>query len=249
MRHVGYIENFAAGLIGDLANVDQAGNHCGGHESSRRIVPWNFEVVEDTVGRDGFGDDVVGALPTRVGAHVIANENDDAATPGRKIEEILGGEKDAVIDVGGAPDLERIDLSGDFGFVFGEGDAQFGFGGEGEKSNLVLWLEGGKCGGGSFAQRDQEWADGIAQIEDESNVKRELVAAEDLNFLRNSILAELEVFLFQVGHDLACLGFDGGIYHDEVDVDMDDTPGLILRQRGKGERQGEDKNSSAVAPS
>src|ERR1700676_4474391 len=106
------VEKFTTGLVHHLANVDQAGNHTGREESLRRVVAGNFQVIEDGVGGDGFGDDVARNLSSRVGADVIADEDDDAATFGRRLEEIFRGDEDPVVDIGGASGVERIDLLG-----------------------------------------------------------------------------------------------------------------------------------------
>ena len=92
------VEDFAAGLVRNFTNVDEAGDHAGGEKSLRWIVAGNFQVIQDGIGCDGFGDDIVRALSSGIGTHVIADENDDAAALGRELEEILGGKKDAVID-------------------------------------------------------------------------------------------------------------------------------------------------------
>ena len=82
----------------------------------RRVVAGDFQIVEDRVGGDGFGDDVARALPARVRADVVADQNDYAAAVRRRAEEILGGDEDAVVDIGGAARLECADLLGDFAF-------------------------------------------------------------------------------------------------------------------------------------
>jgi hypothetical protein len=232
MGDILHVEDFAAGLVDDFADVDEAGNHAGGEESGRRIV-------EHGVGSDGFGDDIARTLAAGVGADVVADENDDAATVGRKREEIAGGEKDAVVDVGGAAGVESIYLVGDGRFVLGEGDAELSFGGEREERDLIVRLEGGESGVGGVAQRAEERTDGVAEVENESDVERKFVAAEDVDFLGSAVFAELEIFLFEIGHDLAGFGFDGGVEEDEVDADADGGLGFFLGAGGDLKRESE----------
>lgn len=239
---VGDVEDFAASLVDDFAYVDEAGNHGSREESARRIVSGNFQVVENGVGGDGFGDDVVRALAPGIGADVVADENDNAAMHGRGVEEIFRGNKDAVIDVGGAADLRGVDCFGDLGFVFGEGYAELGFSREGEEGDFVFGLEGGEGSVGGFAERPKERADGITEIEDESDVQGEFIAIEDVDFLRYAVFAEFEVISFEVGHDLTRCGFHGGVHENEVDLDANDRR-LLLRLRGspKDEQSENDK--------
>src|SRR6185437_2111540 len=43
------VEDFAAGLVRNLTNVDEAGDHAGGEKSLRRIVAGNFQIIEDGI--------------------------------------------------------------------------------------------------------------------------------------------------------------------------------------------------------
>ena len=107
------------------------------------LEPGIFKLLDHCVGSDGFGDDVARALAAGTGPDVVTDENDDAAVFLLSIEEILRGEEDGVVDVGGAAGLKAADHVGDLGFVVGERDAHLGFGRKGEKSHLVFRLEGG----------------------------------------------------------------------------------------------------------
>ena len=117
--------------------------HGRGHARFRGIVAGDFQIVDHCVGSDGFGDDVARALAAGTGPDVVTDENDDAAVFLWSIEEILRGEEDGVVDVGGAAGLKAADHVGDLGFVVRERDAHLGFGGKGEKGHLVFRLEGG----------------------------------------------------------------------------------------------------------
>ena len=96
----------------------------GVEQSLRRVVAGDFEVIEDDVRGDGFGDDVVRAFSAGIGADVIADQDDHSAALGWQFKQTLGGEEDSVIDVGGATGVKRIDLLGDFAFVLRERNAQ-----------------------------------------------------------------------------------------------------------------------------
>src|SRR6266481_3489117 len=89
VRDVLDVEEFAARLVHHFANVDQAGNHAGGKECLRRVVAGDLEIVEDSIGGDGLGDDVVRALSAGVRANVIADENDHATPLWGQFEEVL----------------------------------------------------------------------------------------------------------------------------------------------------------------
>src|SRR6202044_3524988 len=117
--------------------------------------------VEDRVGGDGFGDNVARALSPGVRSNVIADENDHAASLGGQLEEVLGGEKYAVVDVCSAASMERIDLVGDFRFVFRERDAHLGFRRKGEERGFVIGLESCESGVRRVAERSEEWSDRV----------------------------------------------------------------------------------------
>ena len=103
-------------------------------------------------------------MAASIGTDIVANENDDAATFGRRLQEIFRGDKDAIVDIGGASGMERIDLLGDFGFVFSEGHAQLRFGGKRKERDLIIGFERGKSGVGSVTQGAEERTNRIAQI-------------------------------------------------------------------------------------
>lgn len=235
VRDVGDVEDFSAGLVDDFANVDEAGNHGSIKESARRIVPGNFQVVENRIGGDCFGDDIPGALAPGIRADIVADENDNAAMHRRGVEEIFRSNKDAVIDVGSAPDLKALDGFGDFGFVFGKGYAELRFGGEAEEGDLVFGLQGSEGGVGGSAERSKERADGITEIQHQGDVQREFIAIENLDLLRGAVFAEFEIILFEVGHDLTGFGFHGGVDQDEVDVDANHR--LVLRLAGSAKHE------------
>jgi hypothetical protein len=239
---VGDVKDFAAGLVDDFANVDEAGNHGSREESARRIVSGNFQVVENGLGGDGFGYDVARTLAPGIGADVVADENDNAAMHGRGVEEIFRSNKDAVVNVGGTADWRGVDGLGDLGLVLGEWYAELGFGREGEEGDFVFGLERREGGVGGFVERPKERADGITQIEDQSDIQREFIAIKDFDCLRDAVFAEFEVILFKVGHDLTGFGFHGGVDEDELDVDANDR-GLVLRLRrsSKHEQSQNDK--------
>jgi len=176
-------------------------------------------------------------LAAGIGADIVADEDDHAAALGRSSEEILRRQKDTVIDVGGATDFEVLNLVSDLGFVLGEGNAQLGFGGKGEQRDFIFRLEGRECGVCGFAQGAEERADGVAEIEDEGDVERKLVAAKDIDFLRDAVFAKFEIFFFEAVDDFAGLGFYRSVHHDEIDVDLNDAGSLfwgVLRLRGGG---------------
>src|SRR5438876_5164866 len=56
----------------------------------------------------------------------------------RELEEILGGQKDGVIDIGRTAGTESADLIGDGSLVFGEGHAELGVGGKGDRKSTRL---------------------------------------------------------------------------------------------------------------
>ena len=87
------------------------------------LYPGIFEVIQRHVGRGGLGDDVARSLSASTGAHVIADQNDHAAAFGRGGQEILGGGKDAVVNVRRATRLESFKLRGNFIFIFRERNA------------------------------------------------------------------------------------------------------------------------------
>src|SRR5580692_4671240 len=183
MGDVGYVEEFAPCLVHHFADVHEAGNHAGGEKGLRRVVAGDLQVIEDGVGGDGFGNDVARALAASIGADIVADENDDAAAFGRRLKEILGGQEDPVVDVGGASGVERIDLFGDFSFVFREGHAQLRFGGKREERDLVIRFKRGKGGVGGVTQGAEERTNRIAQIQNQSDFQGQFVSAEDFQLL------------------------------------------------------------------
>src|ERR1700685_2845286 len=73
VRYVLDVENFSASLIHHFANVYQAGNHAGSENRGLWVVSRDFQVVQDRIGGNQFGDDVVGALSAGGGADIIAD--------------------------------------------------------------------------------------------------------------------------------------------------------------------------------
>src|SRR5271167_624415 len=166
MRDILHVEELAARLVHHFANVDQAGNHAGGKERLRRVVAGYFEIVEGRIRGDGLGDDVMRSLSAGVRANIVADQNDHAAALGRQLKQVLGGDEDSIIDIGGASGVKSIDLLGDFALVLREGDAQLCFGGKGKERGLVVGFESGKSGGGSVTQGAEKWPNRIAEIQD-----------------------------------------------------------------------------------
>src|SRR4029077_6521945 len=151
----------------------------------------------------------------------------------------FGGDEDAVIYVCGAPRLECIDLIGNLILIFREGQAQFGFGGEGKQRRLVVGLEGREGDRRGVTQRGQEWTNRIAQIQYYRNIYGQFVATENFYFLGNTIFANLEVVFFQIGHDLVVLRLHGRVNQDKVHVHANGTLALVLRV----DRDSEDKRN------
>ena len=89
MRDVRNVEDFAAGLIDDFADIYEARCHGRGHARFRRIVAGDSQIVDHCVGSDGFGDDVARALAAGTGADVVTDKNYDPAVFLRSFEEIL----------------------------------------------------------------------------------------------------------------------------------------------------------------
>ena len=81
------------------------------------------------------------ALSPGGGAHVVADENDYAAAFRGSVQQIFGGDEDAVVDVGGAADVEVADLLGNLGLVGSERDLQFGLSGKREQRDFIFRLE------------------------------------------------------------------------------------------------------------
>ena len=101
-RNVLHVEDFTAGLFGDLADVHQAGYLAGVETYERGVFAGYFEVVDGGIGGNGLRDDVAGARPSGIGADVVADQDDHAAAHGVGGEEILRGDIDSVVDVRGA---------------------------------------------------------------------------------------------------------------------------------------------------
>ena len=112
MRDVRNVEDFAAGLFDDFADIHKARCHGRGHARFRGIVAGDFQVVDHCVGSDGFGDDLARVLAASAVTSTLA------------------------------AGLKAADHVGDLGFVVPERDAHLGFGRKGEKGHLVFWLEG-----------------------------------------------------------------------------------------------------------
>ena len=103
--------------------------------------------------RGGFGNDVACALPTRISAHVVADQDDHPAASRRGHQKILCSVEDAVVDVCGAARPERIELLGNLAFILREGHAQFGFGGKSKQRDLVFGFKRRQSGGPSKSER------------------------------------------------------------------------------------------------
>ena len=108
----------------------------------------------------------------------------------------MGGQKDGVIDIGRTAGTESADLIGDGSLVFGEGHAELGVGGKGEKGDFVVGFERSESRVGGVSQRAAERTDRIAKIQNESDIERQFVAAKDVNVLGDAVFAKLEIFLF-----------------------------------------------------
>src|SRR5438046_8636174 len=64
--------------------------------------------------------------------------------------------KDGVIDIGRTAGTESADLIGDGSLVFGEGHAELGVGGKGEKGDFVVGFERSESRVGGVSQRRSE---------------------------------------------------------------------------------------------
>ncbi len=194
-RDVLHVENFSAGFLGDFPNIYEAGNLRRVEARAWRVVTGNFQIVEAGIRRDSFGDDIFRALAAGAGANVVADQDDYAAAFGSFRQEILRGDEDTVIDVGGAARFEGADFFCDGGFVFGKRHFNLSFGAEGEERDFVVGLQHGESCVGGVAQRAEKRADGIAEVENERDIERQFVAAENRNFLQGAIFADFEIFL------------------------------------------------------
>ena len=62
--------------------------------------------------------------------------------------------------------------------------------------------------------------------------------------MRDAVFAEFEIFFLEAVEDFAGFGFDCGVEHDEVDIDVNNAGGLfggVLSLRGGGREKYQDE--------